>query len=124
MPRRSKQTPPPRPSYEGAEQPFAGDVRLFLPLDPWRVLVTLEGATLAPDAVTAVWREREGGLDPSPFLETGEPVALQLVPEDASLAVPVARARLSAARQGPGGLALTFRFDPLDAESWDLLGAP
>jgi hypothetical protein len=100
---------------------YDGKIRLMVPFDPWRLLVTLQGLDLSMTGVAARLDvpARKDRHDADALLVEGDPYDLQLEHGADHLAAPFLRARLARRRRTPAGLELAFAFEEPDG---DLLG--
>jgi len=114
---------------DGQESPetryaYGGRVRLLVPFDPWRLLLTLRGLNVSARSVSALLmgsgaREDLTLAETAALLVEGDPYDLQIEHESDALPTPFIRARLVSRNRTGAGLELTFAFEAPDG---DLLG--
>ena len=130
-----------RPRSREARYRYDGQIRLMVPFDPWRLLLTLHGVNLSISGVSALlaraaatppppviglkdrrpsWGgEGDGSFGAEALLVEGDPYDLQLEHEADHLSAPFLRARLVRRQRTAAGLELAFAFEEPDG---DLLG--
>jgi hypothetical protein len=130
--------------------PYGGAVRLVVPFDPWRLVVSLTGRDLSTSGVAAIWKGQparpavpagaraplgaaaariaqaqagKASEEVAALFVEGDPYDLQLEHDAEHLPAPFLRARLVRARRLPGayGLELAFAFEAPDTDLLSLV---
>lgn len=86
-----------------------GRVRVLVPLDPWRLALSLTPVELDRDRLVAVLPRPPG--DARALFHDGDPYELQIEPEGEELPLAGLKARLARVADGPFGLELVFAFE-------------
>jgi hypothetical protein len=114
----------PRREHRETRYPFTGKVRLLVPFDPWRLLLTVRAVNLSSSGILTYCAHEDGRAagafgDWPDLLSEGDPYDLQIEHQSDHLPAPYLRARLARRVKHGGGFELAFAFEAPDA---DLLG--
>lgn len=92
--------------------PHDGKVRLLVPFDPWRLMLTLHGANVSQTGACAAL-SGPSAREAEPLLAEGDPYELQIEPDrhGTMLDTVLVRGRLVRRRKTAAGLELAFAFE-------------
>ena len=90
-----------------------GKVRVLVPLDPWRLALSLNPVEIGRDHLVAVLPE--ASEEAKALFQDGDPYELQVEPEGEEIPISGIKAHLRRVVESPFGLELRFAFDePLE----------